>query len=303
MTQLRYLFIAMCGWFFLLYNIERLVAPINMASFVYVFAPACTILLLLSLRLCQLPLQWLFALVLPIYFLLKVFFQYEIGGASLPLTITELSAITVTTVLARMIGLQFEEWRKIITSLTLGELRDDLQPFETGQAQIYREIRRARRHQRAAALLAVTAIDISGDSISKRLQSTPLYRFLEEVRRETLEKYVSARLAEFLVAELGDLAIVTKRNGHFVTLLPETDRSTLQDVVRRLQLAAKEKLGLQLKIGISTFPDEAVTFERMLEDAETEMIGAKHPISTKVEKNVPEAAANVTFEAASTQIK
>ena len=303
MTQLRYLFIAMCGWFFLLYNIEKLIAPINIASFVYVFVVACTVLLIVSVRLCQWPLYWLLALVFPVYFLLKTTLGYEIGGDNLSLTITELSVITVTTVLARMIGLQFEEWRKIITSLTLGELRDDLQPFETGQAQIYREIRRARRHQRAAALLAVTAIDISGEADGKRIQDTPLYRFLEEVRRETLEKYVSARLAEFLVAELGDLAIVTKRNSHFVTLLPEMDRSNLQDVVRRLQLAAKEKLGLQLKIGMSTFPDEAVTFERMLEDAETEMVGAKLSPTVKVEKKSSEVATGATLEPAQSQLQ
>ena len=300
MTQLRYLFIAMCGWFFLLYNIEKLVAPINIASFVYVFVAVCTVLLILSVRLAQLPLQWLFALVFPIYFLLKALLNYEIGGASLSLTITELSAITVTVVLARMIGLQFEEWRKIVTSLTLGELRDDLPSFDTGQAEIYREIRRARRHQRTAALLAVTAIDTSGASVGKH---TPLYRFLEEVRRETLEKYVSARLAEFLVGELGDLAIITKRNGHFVTLLPETNRANLSDVLRKLQLSAKEKLGLQLKIGVSTFPDEAVTFERMLEDAESEMTNAKLPSSVRVEKNSSELSANVTLEPASTQLK
>ena len=117
--------------------------------------------------------------------------------------------------------------------------------------------------------------------------------------RETLEKYVSARLAEFLVGELGDLAIITKRNGHFVTLLPETNRANLSDVLRKLQLSAKEKLGLQLKIGVSTFPDEAVTFERMLEDAESEMTNAKLPSSVRVEKNASELSANVTLEPAS----
>lgn len=303
MRQLRYLTIALCGWFFLLYNIERLIAPIDIASFVYVFAVAITALLLLSAQLCQLAMPWLFAIILPIYFGLKWALGIESGGDQLALTITELSALTVTTILARMISLQIEEWRKVITSLTIGDLHDEHQPFETGQAQIYREIRRARRHQRAAALLAVTAVETSGESATKRLQETPLYRFVEEVRAETLEKYVSARLAELLVAELGDLAIVTKRNNHFVTLLPETDRERLQELTRKLQVAAKEKLGLQLKIGMSTFPDEAVTFESMLENAETEMMSTKLPVNIRIEKATPEKANGVSFEPASTQLK
>lgn len=303
MRQLRYLTIALCGWFFLLYNIERLITPINIASFVYVFTAAISVVLLLSVRLCQLALPWLFAIILPLYFGLKWLFGIEIGSANLPLTITELSAITLTTILTRMIGLQLEEWRKIITSLTIGELRDEYQPFDTGQAQIYREIRRARRHQRATSLLAITAIDTSNESVGKRLQETPLYRFVEEVRQETLEKYVSARLAELLVAELGDLAIVTKRDDHFVTLLPETDRANVQEITRKLQLAAKEKLGLQLKIGVSTFPDEAVTFESMLENAETEMTNAKLALNMRVEKAPAEVSSSVSFETASTQLK
>lgn len=303
MRQLRYLTIALCGWFFLLYNVERLIAPINIASFVYVFAVAITALLLLSVQLCQLAMPWLFAIILPIYFGLKWVFGPESVSDNLALTITELSALTVTTILARMISIQIEEWRKVVTSLTIGDLHDEHQPFETGQAQIYREIRRARRHQRAAALLAVTAVETSGESTTKRLQETPLYRFVEEVRAETLEKYVSARLAELLVAELGDLAIVTKRNNHFVTLLPETDRERVQEIMRKLQVAAKEKLGLQLKMGMSTFPDEAVTFESMLESAETEMMSSKLPVSIRIEKTIPEKTNGVSFEPAPTQVK
>lgn len=305
MRQLRYFIIALVAWFFLFYNIERLIAPINLASFVYVFAVAITVLLLLSVQLVRLALPWLFAIILPLYFAIKWLLGLEIGGANLPLTITELSAIIITTGLARMIGVQLEEWRKIVTSLTIGDLHAEHQPFETGQAQIYREIRRARRHQRSAALLAITAVDSSTESVAKRLQGTPLYRFLEEVQRETLDKYVSARIAELLVAELGDLAIVTKRDDHFVTLLPETDGDRVQEIIRKLQVASKEKLGLQLKIGATTFPDKAVTFETMLENAETEMLNAKATINGRsIEKAAVEVNANgVTLEPVSTRIK
>lgn len=305
MRQLRYFIMALVAWFFIFYNIERLIAPINLASFVYVFAVAITVLLLLSVQLVRLALPWLFAIILPLYFAIKWLLGLEIGGANLPLTITELSAIIITTGLARMIGVQLEEWRKIVTSLTIGDLHAEHQPFETGQAQIYREIRRARRHQRSAALLAIAAVDSSTESVAKRLQGTPLYRFLEEVQRETLDKYVSARIAELLVAELGDLAIVTKRDDHFVTLLPETDGDRVQEIMRKLQVAAKEKLGLQLKIGATTFPDKAVTFETMLENAEAEMLNAKAPVNGRnMEKAAVEVNANgVTLEPVSTRIK
>ena len=292
MRQLRYLLIAMCGWFFLLYNVERLVTPINIASFVYIYAPACTVLLLVFVQLCKLPIQWVFALLLPPYFAIKWAMGLEMAGDSLALMVTEVSAISLTIVLSRMIGVQVEEWHKVVTSLTIGEFNDDLQAFDTGQAQIYREIRRARRHQRAAALLSISVEEDSHASMEKRLEETPLYRFIEEVKRETLEKYISARLADLLIDELGDLAIVTKRDDHFVTLLPETDRASVHEIVRKLQTVTKEKLGLKLKIGLSTFPDEAVTFETMLENAEAEMANDRLPISIWVDTPSAEMAKN-----------
>ncbi len=81
------------------------------------------------------------------------------------------------------------------------------------------------------------------------------------------------------------------------------DRERLQEITRKLQQAAKDKLGLQLKIGMSTFPDEAVTFESMLENAETEMVNTKLAISMRIEKATPEVTNGVSFEPAPTQFK
>jgi hypothetical protein len=73
--------------------------------------------------------------------------------------------------------------------------------------------------------------------------------------------------------------------------------------MRKLQLAAKEKLGLQLKIGMSTFPDEAVTFESMLANAETAMMNTKLALNVCIEKATPEATNSISFDPAPTQVK
>jgi hypothetical protein len=56
-----------------------------------------------------------------------------------------------------------------------------------------------------------------------------------------------------------------------VIVLPEINRESVAEVIQRLESAAKENLGLELSFGVSTFPDEEVTFEKLLECAETEM--------------------------------
>ncbi|MEZ4663908.1 MAG: hypothetical protein R2911_40765 [Caldilineaceae bacterium] len=121
-------------------------------------------------------------------------------------------------------------------------------------------------------MLAISAIDAPVDpDQNPLLQDSYLRRFLEEIQRETLKKHITTRLANLLVSVLGDTAVVTKRDGHFVTLLPEASREQLDEITQKLQKAAQDSLGLNLRIGVSTFPDEAVTFESMLEHAESDM--------------------------------
>ncbi|MCA9963675.1 MAG: diguanylate cyclase, partial [Anaerolineales bacterium] len=94
---------------------------------------------------------------------------------------------------------------------------------------------------------------------------------IEEAQREILDAYVSARIANLLVEQLKDYDVITQRDRHFIVLLPETDNDKVSEIVDRLKRTAREQLGLEFKIGLSTFPDEAVTFERLLEQAEAKM--------------------------------
>jgi hypothetical protein len=273
MKRLHYLVALMIVWFFLLYNIERLVEPINLASFVYGYTALCAMVLIGLPNLKRVPTLWLAALSLIPYLALKLQLGHTIAGQLLPITVTEMSAIVVTVLLSDAIGQRIERLRKTMTSLVVGQVGEEIQPFSTGQADIYREIRRARRHQRPLSLLAVSATEEPINLAPGQATSDiPLHRFLEEVQGDVMKKYVNTRLANLLVEEFEDTAVITQRDRHFVILLPETNAEGVADVLARLARAAEKKLRLQLKVGVSTFPDRAVTFETLLEQAETAML-------------------------------
>lgn len=263
MKQSRFWLIAILLWFFFLYNIERLSEPINIASFVYVFTIACVVLVVLIPPLYRLPFFWPTLFAMPPFFILKVLLGYQIGGNNLPLTVTEICVIGISIFLAEQIVRRIDELRHVVASLTIDPLLNGSYSFENGQGQIYREIRRARHYHRPAALLAIS---IEEDSLKASLN-----RFIKEAQNQAIKKYILARLANMLVEELQDTDIVAQRNEHFVTFLPETTIENVHQIVSRLETIAKEELGVELKIGASTFPDRAVTFERLLEQAEVEM--------------------------------
>lgn len=263
MKRLRYWFAGICIWFFFLYNVEKLGGTINIATFVYVLAIVLSIMIITIRPLNRVPQHWLFLATMPVFFLLKVVGGYQIGGANLAITVTEICAIGITTSLVGQIARALDEILGNVAKLTIGGLNTETQSFEAGQGEIYREIRRARTYQRPAALLSIAPTEKSVE--------LSMNRYLKEAQREIIHEYISARVANLLVEELKDCDVITRRDGHFITLLPESNRAQVEDVVRRLKLAAKEKLGLSFNVGLATFPDEAVTFERLLERAEMQM--------------------------------
>lgn len=260
MKAIRFWVVVLLGWLFLLYNIERLSSPINIASFVYVMTIILAALVIFFPRLQRISLPWLLLIPLPFFLGLKYWLGYRIAGGNLPITVTEICTISLTILLARQVVLPLEEIRELISDVMIGHLKRLSQSFDLGQSDMYREVRRARAHHQPLALLMV--------SIADETAELSVDRFIKEMQQEIVKKYISARLAQLLLRELKDYDIITQRDDHFITLLPGISREDVPEIVKILKSRAKEKLGLTLKIGAATFPEE-VTFEKLVESAET----------------------------------
>ncbi len=176
---MKRLYLSLVGiilWFFLLYNIERLIAPINIASFVYVYAALIAIITLALPALNQWSSLMLYALVLVPFFLLKLLMGYEIAGQNLPITITEMSALYFTLIIARRLGRLLYRVQDEIARLTVADFNHGVKDFSDGQSEIYREVRRARRYTRPAALLIVKAngksLDLAKEQIMDEIRES-----------------------------------------------------------------------------------------------------------------------------------
>jgi len=263
MRNFRYWLAALCIWLAILYNLERWNEPINIASFFYVYVLIIVVAILIVPWLQKQRRRWLFLACLLPYLPLKIYFGYPLGGGHLPITITEIAALFVTIILTRQVAAYARVLQEAVIELTTNHLYRGTYSFDVGQGEIYREIRRARRYERPATLLA-----ISPTTSSQKLAHN---RFSKEMEEELIERYVGGQVVRLLKEELPDCDVIAQRNDHFIILTPETDGQTSDVVVNRLRVAAREKLGLELVIGASSFPDEAVTFESLLQQAENEM--------------------------------
>ncbi|MGH9146511.1 MAG: GGDEF domain-containing protein [Vicinamibacterales bacterium] len=249
-------------WLFVLYNIERLYNPINIASFVYVFACLSAAPLVLVPRLSQVALFKLLAPLAAVMLVLKPVFGYSIGGQNLPLTLIELGVVSLTVAMAYHVGRRMEEARNAVVSTLISHL-NQTRPFDKGLEDMYREVRRARAFNRPLALLAVAPTTDSA--------SVTLDRFTKEAHKEAVEQYVQARLAKVLSTGTKGSDIITRAGDHFVMLLPETGRHKANRLVKKLRSKVQSELGLDIAIGASVFPDDEVTFVKLMERAQAAM--------------------------------
>ena len=280
MKSLRYSLIGICIWFFFLYNIEKLFGVVNIATYVYVLTLVYAVLIIVLRPLQRMPLYGLLLSSLIPYIILEIQAGRPITGTGLPIIVTEISALWITVVLIRNLAGGIEDVRESIASLTLGNLNQETETFDTGQSQIYHEIRRSRRFKRPASLLAISATDHS--------TQISLDRFIKEAQYEIIDKYVCARVAKFLAGELLEPYIILRRDDRFIIFLPETDRDDALEIIKQISATAQEKLNLEFKVGLATFPDEAVTFETLLQNAEADMISSKSAQKDKITPPSPQ---------------
>lgn len=265
MRRMRFIVAALILWLFLFYNIERLSEPINLSSVAYILVPIIAALTIIVLPLCKIPLGVLLVGPIPIFLVLKAWLGYQVWGRAIPLTVMEICIIALTTILARWVSSGLREFESAIAHITIGPVGKLPEPFSSGQGEMYREVRRARRHQRPLALMA---IGVEEESIRVALD-----RMVQEVQQTMMKQYVLSGVARTLCDELEDYNIIAQRNDHFLALLPEVTPEELTELSERLRRAVSEQVGVTLQIGTASFPKDAVTFESLVEKAMEKMNG------------------------------
>lgn len=298
MKRLRIWYAVLLAWFCVLFNIERVFPAVNLASPIYVLAPVLALAMVVAPGLNRASPLWVAGLAALVVLPVKIAFGYPCGGAWLPLTVLEVAAVALTALLAGRITAGLDEFRGAVFTTMTSHLYDRSRSFTEGQSAMCREVRRARIHGRPLAVLALRpSANLRGGKLSEFARA----RFTREVEQDMLEKYVVARLGEMISTEVHDSDVIVHRNDHFVVLLPEADRERAHEAARRLKSAARRVLGLQLDIGSSAFPEEEITFVRLLERAEGDMRAAASGIRPSGVENAANGEKQATEDRAAPQ--
>lgn len=265
MKRFRLWIAATFVWVFVLASVERVYEPAALTSLVHVFALLCALPLLLVKGLRRIPAATLIATTLPVFLVTKAFLGFEVLGSALPTTVTQLVAVGITLVLARGLAELIDEFEEAVGQNMTQELPPLARSFDQVQGDIYTEIRRARSYERSLSLLAI------GYDSADEIPAARVHELIATVQRESLDRYLKGHVGQMLAEEIRDHDVVALRNGHFIAVLPETESEEAMRLANRLRAVCQDRLGVELRVGISSFPKEEVTFEKLLETAEADM--------------------------------
>lgn len=165
---------------------------------------------------------------------------------------------------AHQLALQISHAESIMDALALRAFPNRVRDLDSENQRIKIELTRSRRYHRPLSLLIIKA-----DSGEEKITG----QMLKSVQYDLLNRFTSARVAQLIDDRIRqtDLALRDYR-GNFIILCPETDPTNAAALAQRISQAIKEKTDQRVLWGVAAFPEEALTFDDLLQKARERLV-------------------------------
>jgi GGDEF domain-containing protein len=268
MGQVRWRVISLLFWMTLFFNIERLdidigeIDTINLPTSVYAVGIAVAIAGLMP-TFQRRPIRILIALSVIMY-VMALFITMEpiLGDIHTYLTLTGILLLVVTALLSYNLGQSISEFLTAVEEMTFSDKGGRLRSTTEAQEFVHLEMVSSRRTQRPLSLVMLQA-----DASSMNML---MHRLIQEIQRSMMQRYLMATVARVLSRYMRrtDIIIEGQQPGRLVLLAPETTVEEAEALGERLKNVAEERLGVNAHYSVATFPNQALTYEELLNVAE-----------------------------------
>lgn len=190
--------------------------------------------------------------------------NYSANKGQLSVIILEFILLEVGVWFAHQLAAQISHAESIMDALALTAFPNRARDIEAEDQRIKIELTRSRRYQRP---LSVVLIQMeSEDEKSAR-------EMLKSVQHDLLTRFSSARVGQIIDDRIRQTDLVMKDyKDRFVVLCPETDFQSASLLANRIAQAIEERTGLHVLRGVASFPEEALTFDDLLQKARERLV-------------------------------
>ncbi|RME48603.1 MAG: hypothetical protein D6796_06080, partial [Caldilineae bacterium] len=242
-----------------LFNVERLMKPVDISKYTYIAIALVALVVMLYPRSRRIPFWVLVGVPSGFLVVAQVLMREPVFGASLPVTITEICSVVLTGLFARELNRYFAEFEEVVSKIVLNYAGTPPPLFAEEQGVMYQELKRARLYKRP---LSVLVMKPHPNSLQQQLP-----QILQTYRDGLVNHIAIAGITRLLDRELFETDVIAHYRDSLVVMLPELDATHAEKVVSRIQQVVKEKMSLDLDIGVAGYPADANTFESLLNTA------------------------------------
>jgi GGDEF domain-containing protein len=185
-----------------------------------------------------------------------------LGGIYTYLSITEIALLLLLIWLARRLASGLRDFEEAVERITFSNANKRIRHLYEADEEIQIEMFRSRHNHHP---LSIILVEPDPESIQ-----TTFHQLVQEVQQTMINGYVINSMAQTLCKYLRrtDWILEQRDQGRFIVLCPETNAADSKLLVEYIQAIAREQLGTSVTYGVATFPDQAITFEELVHQAE-----------------------------------
>lgn len=265
MSKLHSYTIALILALTLFFNIERLdyggESLLNMHTSVYVVGIIGCILILFVPVFRRIQVAVTVLIWIGVYFVLRVTVLTSdplLTDGYMYLTITETAFLTLIFSLSAYLARVLHEFEVGMYQVTLLGDKGQLPTIIESEEGIEAEMTRGRYYERPISVVVVRP-----DAESMQDMATPM---MQEMQQRMVNSYTLTRLAQTIRKEFRLMDMIMEDDGQLLIVCPEVAPESIPIIMDRVTTAVNQ-FGIQADYGTASFPEEALTFEGLVEQA------------------------------------
>src|ERR1051325_9794650 len=183
--------------------------------------------------------------------------NYSANKGEISVVVLEFMLLEVGVWFAHQLALQISHAESIMDALALSAFPNRARDIEAENQRIKIELTRSRRYHRP---LSVVIIQPESEDEQTAME------MLKSVQHDLLNRFTTARMGQIIDDRIRQTDLVLRdHKGRFVILCPETDLANASLLAKRISQAIQERTNLHALWGVAAFPEEALTFEDLLQ--------------------------------------
>jgi GGDEF domain-containing protein len=190
--------------------------------------------------------------------------NYSANKGELPVIALEFMMLEIGVWFAHQLASQISHAESIMDALALSAFPNRARDIDSENQRIKIELTRSRRYHRPLSVVV-----IQPESDDEKL----IREAFKNIQHDLMSRFTSARVGQIIDDRVRQTDLVLRDyKGRFIVLCPETEFANASLLAKRISQAIKERTSLRVLWGVAAFPDEALTFDDLLQKARERLV-------------------------------